>query len=134
MLGYATNREDLSKGDELNGSLSTGDIAQFNEEGLFFITGRMKRFIKIQGNRISLDDIEKKLVDSKIDCLVHGEDDLLKIGLLSEDDKERTKAFLKSNFNFHHSVYQIFKLNKKAYNDSGKLLYAESFENEGNRI
>jgi len=39
----------------------TGDIGHFDEEGYLFITGRLKRFIKIGGEMISMPFIEKIL-------------------------------------------------------------------------
>ena len=53
-LGYAEKGEDLIKGDERHGILHTGDIAQFDKEGFYYIVGRMKRFLKIFGNRVNL--------------------------------------------------------------------------------
>jgi len=50
MLGYASTREDLAKSNELNGILRTGDLAKFDSDGYFYITGRTKRFLKIFGN------------------------------------------------------------------------------------
>ena len=39
----------------------TGDRAEFRDDGSFRLTGRLDRVAKIEGKRISLDDIEKKL-------------------------------------------------------------------------
>lgn len=61
MLGYATSPEDLAKGDLMNGKLRTGDLGCFDEDGYFFIKGRIKRFVKIYGLRINLDELEEKL-------------------------------------------------------------------------
>lgn len=36
MMGYAENRDDLMKGDELNGVLYTGDLGRVDADGLFF--------------------------------------------------------------------------------------------------
>lgn len=57
MMGYANNASDLIKNNEYT-ELSTGDVAYKNEEGLFFIVGRLKRFTKIYGKRFNLDEIE----------------------------------------------------------------------------
>ena len=60
-LGYAVCREDLAKGDENQGRLKTGDIAYRDEEGYFYISGRKKRFVKLYGKRMSLDQIQDDL-------------------------------------------------------------------------
>ncbi len=41
----------------------TGDLGYFDDEGFLFITGRLKRFIKIAGEMISLPFIEKILLE-----------------------------------------------------------------------
>lgn len=58
-LGYAECGEDLAKGDERHGILETGDMAQFDEDGYYYIVGRKKRFLKIYGNRVNLDEIDR---------------------------------------------------------------------------
>lgn len=60
-LGYAYSYEDLALGDVNNGIWKTGDIAVVNENGLFSITGRKKRIIKLYGNRVNLDEMETYL-------------------------------------------------------------------------
>lgn len=61
MLGYAVERQDLAKGDEMHGVLHTGDLVRVDDEGFHYITGRAKRFLKISGNRVNLDEVEAML-------------------------------------------------------------------------
>ena len=61
MMGYAQSTEDLAAGDELSGRLRTGDLATVDNEGFFTLTGRLKRFAKLFGRRISLEELEKEL-------------------------------------------------------------------------
>lgn len=61
MMGYAHSRDDLALGDELNGVLPTGDGGYLDENGFLFLTGRLSRYCKIFGQRMSLDEIERDL-------------------------------------------------------------------------
>ena len=60
-MGYSNSYKDLHKENEKKNMLKTGDIAFFDQNNFFFITGREKRFIKLFGNRINLDDVEKMI-------------------------------------------------------------------------
>ena len=60
-MGYAFNQKDLIKGDLNAGILRTGDIAYFDKDGYFYITGRKNRLVKIVGNRLNLDEIEQRM-------------------------------------------------------------------------
>lgn len=62
-IGYATNLSCLVDAEEITW-LKTGDIAIFDEDGDFQITGRLKRIIKVLGKRISLDETEQYLQKS----------------------------------------------------------------------
>lgn len=61
MMGYAESAGDLGAGDELKGTLRTGDLATVDGDGFFTLTGRLKRFAKLFGRRISLEDLEQEL-------------------------------------------------------------------------
>lgn len=60
MLGYANTTNDLRDSSSLT-ALHTGDIAWRDERGFYYISGRKSRYLKIFGNRISLDEIETSL-------------------------------------------------------------------------
>jgi acyl-CoA synthetase (AMP-forming)/AMP-acid ligase II len=60
MLGYAEARADLALGDRMGGRLATGDLGRLDDEGFLFLTGRLKRFAKLYGLRISLDEVEAR--------------------------------------------------------------------------
>ena len=70
---------DLNLGDINKGSLRTGDLANFDSEGYFYIKGSINRFIKVFGNRISLDSIEEIISNMGFECAATGEENTLLI-------------------------------------------------------
>ena len=61
MLGYAETAADLALGDMLHGVLRTGDLGTVDGDGYFSVVGRLKRFAKLFGRRVSLEDVEREL-------------------------------------------------------------------------
>jgi len=79
MLGY-WNQPDDTKEVIKDGWLYTGDLAQMDEDGYYFITGRKKEIIKTGGNRVSAKEVEECLLenDKILEAAVFGvTDDLL---------------------------------------------------------
>lgn len=61
MMGYAETVADLGLGDVQQGQLHTGDLGTIDDDGFFSVTGRLKRFAKLFGRRVSLEDVEREL-------------------------------------------------------------------------
>jgi acyl-CoA synthetase (AMP-forming)/AMP-acid ligase II len=61
MMGYADSPADLALGDVQQGVLRTGDLATVDQDGYFTLVGRLKRFAKLFGRRVSLEDVEREL-------------------------------------------------------------------------
>ncbi len=65
MLGYWNNPGDTAEVIR-DGCLLTGDLAKQDEDGYFYIVGRMKEIIKTGGNRVAAKEVEE--------CLLKNED------------------------------------------------------------
>jgi len=61
MMGYAETPADLALGDVQRGVLRTGDLGAVDADGYFSVVGRLKRFAKLFGRRVSLEDVEREL-------------------------------------------------------------------------
>lgn len=124
-LGYAYTGEDLCRGDDNRGLLKTGDLAKFDEDGFFYITGRKKRFVKIFGNRVNLDECENLLKENftltEIACT--GNDKKICIYLTDESLSSQVSSFLSKLTHLHPSVFTVKSVDKIPKNSSGKILY-----------
>lgn len=128
-LGYALCGQDLIKGDERKGFLQTGDMAKRDEDGFYYIVGRLKRFLKIFGNRINLDETER-IIKSHfpgIECACGGHDDLMKIYVVTNDKSiiKEMRKFISEKTHLNLTAFKIVTVNGIPKNDSGKVLYKE---------
>jgi len=123
-LGYAESRFDLCKGDERGGVLETGDMAYIDEDGFYYIAGRKKRFLKIYGNRVNLDEAEGLLKKAGFDCACAGVDDNLKI-YTATGDAEEVRRYVINRTGINPSGFSVVHINEIPRNTSGKVLYSE---------
>jgi acyl-coenzyme A synthetase/AMP-(fatty) acid ligase len=122
-LGYAENRFDLARGDERNGVLETGDMAYFDSDGFYYITGRKKRFLKIFGSRVNLDEVEGLLRKTGFDCACGGADDAMKIYVTKGADILRKHVIEHTAIN--PAGFSVTTVSAIPRNSSGKVLYSE---------
>ena len=126
-LGYAECGEDLAKSDERHGRLKTGDVARFDEDGCFYIVGRKKRFLKIFGNRVNLDDIDRMVREefNGMDCASAGRDDKLCLFVTREETAGPARKFLEKKTGLNAAAFAVLTVPEIPRNDAGKILYGE---------
>ena len=126
-LGYAECGQDLIKGDERFGELCTGDMAQFDEDGYYYIVGRKKRFLKIYGNRVNLDEVDRmiKTKFDNIDVASAGIDDHMYIFVTEERYANDVVKFVVEKTGLNPAAFQSIVIDSIPKNDAGKTLYKE---------
>ncbi len=123
-LGYAENRFDLCKPDENHGELRTGDMAKRDAKGFYYIVGRKKRFLKLFGSRVNLDEVEGLLNQAGIPCACAGVDDRLDVYITDGSLLGQAERFIKEHTAINPNGFQLHVIEEIPRNDSGKVLYS----------
>ena len=122
-LGYATSQEDLMKGDENHGVMHTGDLAHRDADGCYFIVGRMKRFLKIFGLRIGLDEVENLIKSEyKIDCYCKGNDEKLIVLVTDGSVIDKLPTFIEEKTHLFHQKIEVQLVDAILRNEAGKVI------------
>jgi acyl-coenzyme A synthetase/AMP-(fatty) acid ligase len=122
-LGYAECRADLAKGDENHGVLHTGDVARRDAEGYYYITGRMKRFVKVWGNRCNLDATEQLVKAITTSCACVGVDDKITIFVTEKGLDDQIIKHLSEKTGFNSKAFEVRVIDAIPVKSSGKLDY-----------
>lgn len=124
MLGYANTRNDLYKKDELNGVLWTGNIGMLDEDGYLYLVGRKNRFIKVNGHRISLDEIEN-LVEAELGqpCACVGEENKIILYITKEEPLDHVKRFFLKTLHISPLFLTLQYISELPRNEAGKIQY-----------
>jgi acyl-coenzyme A synthetase/AMP-(fatty) acid ligase len=124
-LGYAESAADLSKGDDNKGTLFTGDLAQRDDKGYYYIVGRKKRFIKLFGNRINPDEIERIVQSLTGECACVGTDDKMIIYLTEKRMENEVRQMVSSKTNINPSAFEVRTIDAIPKNSTGKTTYSQ---------
>ena len=138
MLGY-WNPEDEDSQVIRNGLLFTGDLAKKDDDGFIYIIGRKKEIIKSGGNRVSVKEIEDRILEHEqvIEVAVFGvADDILGEAIkavivpkefckLSDDEVRRFCRVKLAEFKIPKQIEFIDSLPKY---QSGKIDKAQLFK------
>ena len=125
-MGYAICREDLLKGDEFNGIYHTGDLARRDEDGCYYVTGRLSRFLKLLSYRVSLDQSERLIQQEfNIECACSGTDHRMDIYIIDGSKKAEVLDFISEKTGLFKNLFKVFVVPEILRNESGKIRYKE---------
>lgn len=125
-MGYATCVEDLTLGDEFCGVYHTGDIAKMDKDGCFYIVGRMKRFLKLFGLRVSLDQSERIITEHfGIECACAGDDTKMRIFITKEELKDEVKKLISEKTGLIATSFEVKCIEAIPRFESGKINYKQ---------
>jgi acyl-CoA synthetase (AMP-forming)/AMP-acid ligase II len=124
-MGYSNSINDLELGDVNKGVLRTGDLAKFDSEGFFYIEGSANRFIKIYGNRISLDSLEKIIFSKGFESVAIGSENNLVIYVIYNKNLSPNclKVDILEAIGINQSAIQINVISDFPRLDNGKINY-----------
>ena len=98
MLGYYKDPEATEEVIDADGWFHTGDLAQMDEEGFYYITGRKKNLIILaSGENVSPEELEKKLAlcPAITECIVKEKGQkICAVIYCPEDKQEEVRAFV----------------------------------------
>jgi len=129
-LGYSLKKEDLRLGDERNGFMRTGDLAYKDEDGCYYIVGRMGRFLKLFGMRIGLDECEQ-IIKAKypVECACVGTDEKMTVYIVDGQYAQPIRQELVEKTKIVASAFDIQIIESIPKNDVGKILYNQLSNN-----
>lgn len=124
--GYATTAADLTAFERLP-VLHTGDVATCDEDGYYYITGRLKRFVKLFGTRINLDEVEsilKQEIQGETFACVGVEDKhLLAFHRTNGLEESYIRSLLAKKLGLHPTAFKAQLVEDFPLTPNGKLDY-----------
>jgi acyl-coenzyme A synthetase/AMP-(fatty) acid ligase/surface polysaccharide O-acyltransferase-like enzyme len=123
MMGYAFSYRDLKDGQGVR-QLRTGDLAKSTEDGFFYITGRISRFVKIFGTRISLDEVERLCTDAGYPVIATGNDFKILVVTREEDHLTQIRELIQTTLTLPAIAIEVRFMTQYPVLSNGKMDYA----------
>ncbi len=123
-MGYSHTYKDLNKKNNNNYVLNTGDIAYFDEDNFYYIKGKKSRYIKLAGNRISLDEIENIISQFGIENICsQGSNDEMIIFIKRKINEKNLKSYLSNYVKLNEKLFKIKYLKEFPMTENNKIDY-----------
>jgi acyl-coenzyme A synthetase/AMP-(fatty) acid ligase len=122
MMGYAESAQDLARGDDMAGVLRTGDLGHVDDDGFFFVTGRLKRIAKVNGLRVNLDEVEALV--APVGPAAALELDADRIVVYVEGAEAPARALLTAGLSLRGRAVVIRSVDRLPTTPAGKIDYA----------
>jgi long-chain acyl-CoA synthetase len=100
-------------------------LARRDADGLYYIVGRISRFLKIMGNRVNLEELEHLLGSSGIECACAGEDDKLMVYVTDAEQSDSALQCVRKITKLHPSAIKTVVIRSIPRNETGKIIYAD---------
>jgi len=120
MLGYADSPADLAEGRTVE-ALRTGDLARRTQDGLYVVTGRRSRFLKLFGLRVDLERVEAVLADTGVSAVCSGDDRQLVVGAVRPVDPDGVAQLVRDQLGLPPSAVRVVTLDELPRLSNGKL-------------
>lgn len=127
-MGYSNSYIDLIKPDTFKGILRTGDSGYIDVDGFIYITGRLKRTIKLNGISLNLDQLESSLHLNNFNCILSGSDQFLEVYYVSNTTNPIDFILEKCKIPLSH--VKFIPINNIVYFASGKIDYLSTYDNK----
>lgn len=123
-LGYSNSYKDLNNKRKNRNILNTGDAAYKDVDKFYYLQGKLTRFIKVFGNRISLDEIENIIlkIGIKVVC-VQNKKDKIDIFAKGQIDKQYLLKYISDYTLLNIKVFKIIMIKEFPLLENYKIDY-----------
>lgn len=125
-MGYALKKTDLILDDTWKGVYRTGDIVEIDSEGDMTIVGRIKRFVKLSGHRIALDDVENIVQDEfSVSTVSVGTDKKMTIFVenIEAQKTDIVREYISRKLGLYYTLIEVISEDTIKRKENGKIDY-----------